>query len=181
VFDLGRVIERVTQGRHPNPAQIPAMAASVVRAIPRDRWENALLSAVVDRLSGMVDGAVPVPEPTPEPEPEPEREAAPEPVASPVPAPARRPPRRAAGPSRKVAAIREAWRAELLGGVRLGHGMKRLGECTAADLKLAADDHDLLARRYRRLAELLERHGAEHVHELPAAVLDDALGEERAG
>lgn len=91
------------------------------------------------------------------------------------------------GRSSKVAGIRGLARA-LRDRVSVGSDpsdWKFLGDCTAEDLAYAAGLREEHARRvmaradqYRRLAELLAEHDATTVHELPAEVLGDTLGDD---
>jgi hypothetical protein len=81
----------------------------------------------------------------------------------------------AGGPSRKVAAIREAWQRVLLDRISTGpNDWKHLGDCTAADLAYAealrrahAEANIAAADRLAELQALLRQHGVATVRELP--------------
>lgn len=94
----------------------------------------------------------------------------------------------ASGRSAKVAAIRDGWRRYLQDSVHVGDAVHLpLGQCTYADLTYAAGERQTLAarnlaaaRRYESLAELLKRHDAERVADLPAEVLRGLFTERAA-
>lgn len=87
-------------------------------------------------------------------------------------------------PSRKIAAIRETWRVHLGDRIHVGAAQwKLLRDCTAVDLKSAAEERRRLAaenvvsaRQYEELATALERDGAGTVFELGDDVLQPILG-----
>lgn len=91
-----------------------------------------------------------------------------------------------AQPSRKVAAIRGAWRAVLRKRLSVGEdpsAWKFFGDCTDGDLLYAADVRDALAasnarqaQRLRDLAKLLVDHQVVTVKDLPEDVLESVLG-----
>lgn len=92
-------------------------------------------------------------------------------------------PSQAPRPSRKVAAIRETWRAHLADRIHTGGGAwKLLRDCSAVDLKTAAEERRRLAaentasaQRYGELATALEESGAATVADLADAVLEPLL------
>lgn len=97
-----------------------------------------------------------------------------------APAPAQASPFR---PSRKVSGIREAWQAHLGDRIHVGGDWKLLMNCTAADLKVAAEERRRLAaenvasaRQYEELADALELHRAGTVLDLGDDVLRPILG-----
>lgn len=91
-------------------------------------------------------------------------------------------------PSWKVTGIREAWQRALQNRIKVGAGesdWKFLSDCTRSDLAHAAAIREELARRntdnaaqYRKLAELVTKHGVDTVGQLPDAVLSQTLTEE---
>lgn len=94
-------------------------------------------------------------------------------------------PRPMSSRSSKVSAIRTAaseWARRLRERVYVGDAeWKLLGECTYENLQyLAADRHEHAARnlaaaiRFEVLADALQKHGVEHVADLPSPVLDEA-------
>lgn len=91
--------------------------------------------------------------------------------------------------SSKVAAIRDAWRRHLRDRIHVGRGVwQMLADCTAENLRVAADERRqnaaanlAAADRFDRYAAALEEHKVARFADLPESVQAELLGAEEAG